>query len=865
MFHNFASNFNRIAMKSLYIFCIITVLLDLITSVSGAQRQYGMSDGLPNMQTRQVVCMPDGRIVVQTSEELSVFDGEYFKPIELDRRMRVEIESFWSIDHYVDKQNRLWIKTNSDLYVIDCNNYTCLDAKSFFSGIKSKLRNVFLTSDNVVWADGMDGKLYKCTESDTVAVLNIKDLNTEGIRIAVTDITKVDSRYVVLLSDGSMQVLGRSRYQVVDPQQGYNMICAPLDSHRIVMRRPGGIDIVDVTDGTTMKKHDLGNLFWVSSVGDGKVLLTTYHDVYEIDAQGEPHLLHHYEGMSRVQGVAVDRFGGLWTCTFNDGLLYSSPYKEMGRWRETIYDNNIVSSHVDSKGRIWQTWDDGRITDENRCYDRNTSPGLWGKISFCIEVNEDTYLTCVRMNRLALFTPPKVTLLSNDYPAMLRFRNIVDGCRVGDHVVVASQNGVYAFDCKTMKPDFERYASWNENKWSNKVNCLLADADTAVFIGTAKGLFRVDDSGWTRYAEGNIQSMVCDVNGKLWWTTIDGNVTNGKITVDTKTTAPFLERRAVLKDDGTLEFSTGKATLAFHPDSIDIPVMSLKPYLLSVTDTIMTYDHSNLHLCMSALAYGLEEHVVYRYRLRGAETMWHEVTHSEGRLLIDYSFLPPGNYVLEVQASLHGQQWGDTTTISVKVTPPLWRTWWAYLLYILILIVVVLVYVNMLRARMDNERKEARIRALLNQIDAAASYRAPVQGLWMEQTGDNEPGHTLQEPESRELPAIDTAFLAKAKQMVEEHIDDAEYGVEQFSNDMAMERTTLYRHIKKAVGQTPIEFLRTVRLHRAEQLLLTGRYSVSEVSDMTGFATARTFSKYFKKVYGVTPSSYTPNSDKLNT
>lgn len=57
-------------------------------------------------------------------------------------------------------------------------------------------------------------------------------------------------------------------------------------------------------------------------------------------------------------------------------------------------------------------------------------------------------------------------------------------------------------------------------------------------------------------------------------------------------------------------------------------------------------------------------------------------------------------------------------------------------------------------------------------------------------------------------------------------------------------------------GTTPSEYLRAKRIHRAEELLCTGEFTVSEIAYKVGFNNPRYFSKYFQDEYGVTPSQY---------
>lgn len=81
------------------------------------------------------------------------------------------------------------------------------------------------------------------------------------------------------------------------------------------------------------------------------------------------------------------------------------------------------------------------------------------------------------------------------------------------------------------------------------------------------------------------------------------------------------------------------------------------------------------------------------------------------------------------------------------------------------------------------------------------------------------------------ITSIDEQLLQKALKLIEEHIDNSEYNVEQLSTDMGMSRMNLYRKLQAITGQTPTEFIRTIRLKRAAQLLQDGKLNVSEVAD----------------------------------
>lgn len=110
-------------------------------------------------------------------------------------------------------------------------------------------------------------------------------------------------------------------------------------------------------------------------------------------------------------------------------------------------------------------------------------------------------------------------------------------------------------------------------------------------------------------------------------------------------------------------------------------------------------------------------------------------------------------------------------------------------------------------------------------------------------------------PESVTTSNIDEKLIRDALRCVEKNLNNPLYSVDQFGKDMNMDRTGLYRKLMAIVGQSPVAFIRTVRLKRAAQLLKQG-YTVSEVADMIGFGTTSYFSKCFQEEFGIKPSQY---------
>ena len=111
-------------------------------------------------------------------------------------------------------------------------------------------------------------------------------------------------------------------------------------------------------------------------------------------------------------------------------------------------------------------------------------------------------------------------------------------------------------------------------------------------------------------------------------------------------------------------------------------------------------------------------------------------------------------------------------------------------------------------------------------------------------------------PETTEAINQEPELILQVRALVEQHLEDSEYGVEQLAQELCMERTGLYKKLTALIDTTPVAFIRSIRLHRAAALLQEGKLSVNEIAERTGFSSPSYFTKCFKKEFGVLPSEY---------
>ena len=102
----------------------------------------------------------------------------------------------------------------------------------------------------------------------------------------------------------------------------------------------------------------------------------------------------------------------------------------------------------------------------------------------------------------------------------------------------------------------------------------------------------------------------------------------------------------------------------------------------------------------------------------------------------------------------------------------------------------------------------------------------------------------------------DRDYLERAIKVVYENLDNSEFDVPQFCQQMNSSKTLLYSKLKSLTGQSATEFVRNIRLKEAKKLLQNNahQHTISEISYMVGFNDPLYFSRCFRKYFGFPPS-----------
>ncbi len=99
-------------------------------------------------------------------------------------------------------------------------------------------------------------------------------------------------------------------------------------------------------------------------------------------------------------------------------------------------------------------------------------------------------------------------------------------------------------------------------------------------------------------------------------------------------------------------------------------------------------------------------------------------------------------------------------------------------------------------------------------------------------------------------------LLSRVIEYVESNLTNPQLSVEDLSRKLGMSRGSLYTKILEFSGETPVEFIRSVKLDRAVILLEKSDMNIAQISYAVGFSTPNYFARSFKTRFNMLPSEF---------
>ena len=297
---------------------------------------------------------------------------------------------------------------------------------------------------------------------------------------------------------------------------------------------------------------------------------------------------------------------------------------------------------------------------------------------------------------------------------------------------------------------------------------------------------------------------------------------------------------------------------------------------------VLAHDENNFTLQLSDLPFADHPTAVYAYRLEGSDHEWHYL--DKGDLDITYNGLSYGDYHLTVHVVDGEGNIGDEVyQLEISVLPPWYLTIWCKLFYLTLLIVGIAWVINAHFVRKQLKEAKKQKEEILEQVQARMKFYASladdlknaaahhsfeevnhlvVSNLDVNASGSESESAMIvnfngqQTTPEVEIDELDKKLLDEIKETIEENMVDSDFNVSILQEKMGMGNKQLYRKLKALTGQSPVEYIRDMRMQKAAKLLKAGKFSVSEVMYTVGFSNSSYFSKCFSKAFGMTPTEF---------
>ena len=579
-----------------------------------------------------------------------------------------------------------------------------------------------------------------------------------------------------------------------------------------------------------------------------------------------------------IRAICEDNRGFLWIGTRNNGMIRMSPdrtrydyFNYYSPATATIEDKRVRSIYQDKRGYIWIGTQHGVYryndrTNDIRHYTSETDAAMAN--NFVYAINEDAHgvLWIGTWKGLLSYNPQTEHFTAYDADKTQVYasvRCIVKGKEGG--LWVATEYGLTFMDyqIKDYVAVNIQATSYRDKDIPYSINddflyALDVDDNGNPWVGTAKGLnmYNIDQDRFISFdnieylSNTPIRGIVCSKD-EVWISHRRGLTRLNRKTMAARhfDKSDGLQGTEFSEDayhknsrTGELFFGGNNGLNAFFPDNIhdnphppklvftDLKIQNKTQPITHTRQLVFSHTHKAFEIGFSALHYANPTKNRYAYILEGFDHTWHYT--QTDRHSVSYSELPVGEYTLKVKAANCDGIWSNQLlTMHITILPPWWGSKVAYVLYVLLLLGIGTIILRNALARKKMKPNN-------------------------EEDEEDTPSDDNKDLKTPPMNPADEKFINHAATVVQQHLSDLNFTPDVFAGEMAVSRAQLFRKIKAATNQTVQEFVTSIRLNHASQLLLTTEHTIGEIASMTGFSEPSNFTRSFTRKFNQTPSNY---------
>ena len=429
---------------------------------------------------------------------------------------------------------------------------------------------------------------------------------------------------------------------------------------------------------------------------------------------------------------------------------------------------------------------------------------------------------------------------------------------------IGTSHGIYAFKDPGRIFHNERRADDVHSLSGNEIMAMYQDRSGDVYCltpsagicRTKAGALMTDKARFTVYDKQNLApsdaplSITADADDNLWIVYASSvAMFNKSRTMFYNWQSPDMSAADITRDSqGNFIAATVNDMITWNPAALnpDDEAPRIAISALSVAGRQQTYDadlmdtirfesnERDISLQLAALTMKPGGEIKYAYRQDGDSTWIMQGDNDR----LNFLNMRAGYHTIQVRSTNASGVWCDNfRTVTLYVRPTFWETPWAFVLYILTGLLVTggiaVVWAYIYRLNLKMRTQEEMIKQRMDFIHNVAP-------LIREDSDD---------------------LLERVRQYIDRNISDEDLTIPLIASEMGMSRTSFSNRFKELAGISPHDYLTHYRIAYARQLLTAGGLSISDVAYKSGFADPKYFSRVFKKIEGVSPSSVSQSCD----
>lgn len=403
-------------------------------------------------------------------------------------------------------------------------------------------------------------------------------------------------------------------------------------------------------------------------------------------------------GNAPIVTLHKSKNGEIWGGTFNGGLIHikNNIINKIRQGENNLRSNNIWSIIEDKNNGLYIGYLDAGIQYLNMDTQKIEDIEFYEteSVTSLILINNEELLIGTSVNGCRVFNIKKreITDELTEQNKKLSNNRINHLFKDSNGLIwIATQNGVSIYNPKTKKSLIIE----NNILTGNFISAITEDNNKNIWISGTRKVIKLENIKIDRerltgrfLTYNNMDGLQnCDFNLKSIKKLYNGEIVLGGIyglnifeptSMFYNTTLPKVNFTELTLSGETVDI--GK--------KIDGRVI-LNSNLNYINELKLEYDQNIFAISLATDNYVLPEKVIYMYKLEGFKDEW--VTLAEGTHEITFTYLNPGSYTLKVKAINSDGYMGDSISeLKIKVLPPFWLSWWAFICYFIIGVIILL-------------------------------------------------------------------------------------------------------------------------------------------------------------------------------